>query len=279
MEVLMQPLVRLSRKAQTIIIKLVALVLMVGLSAAAVAADLSGSNLNYGLHSTIYQWFGQLDTANPAHESSHHILNIGQPNPEGVVEVKLESQVARPGQGAEQGRYPGRYEERLLRVSKTFDKVLSSQSVVDTEDDFDSKYRPSRAINLIKSLVYGWTHSLDVYDSSGLQSYLLANVEFVAAEAQVKQVDDYVPYLLAQNYLKNHRDLSKLAIQPIEAGQDHYLVTFEYQWWAVSQQGNTEVAQMAVEMQVHIISGRAMIKTYQEVYLAPITDKGAEVRC
>lgn len=249
-------------------------------SAAMVATEVpAAEQVHHGLQAAIYQWYGKLDTIMNA---SHHLLSIGQPRHVGQgdqahveVNVQLESQERRLGQS----HYPGHYEEQVLHISGTLERVLHSQSVLYSLDDFDSKYRPSRANNLIKALVFSWTHGLDTYDESALQRHLLVNSTFVAAELRVQKLIDYVPYLRSLNYLKNHRNLNKLNIETLNIEQDTYRVTYEYQWWAVNQQGESELAQMAVEMQVQIIAGRAMISLYKETYLAPITDAGAEVRC
>ena len=274
----MYVLLRLGRQLGWLLVIPLLMLLITGLTPKVQATDLP----QYDLHSVIYQWYGALDAKGPAQSSSHHLLNIGQPRKAGSgeqaqveVDVQLESQDKRIGENP----YPGSYEEHVLRISSDLKQVLASQTTFYSIDDFDSKYRPSRAINLIKSLVYAWTHGLDSYDSETLEQLLLPSSKFIAAEAEVQQAAEYAPYLLSLNYLKNHRSLSKLVIEAANEGLDNYHVTFEYQWWAVNQQGNTELAQIAVEIQVQIIAGEALIRFYKEVYLAPITDAGAEVRC
>lgn len=253
--------------------------------------------IDYNLYGALYAWYGQLDLgtvptslATQEHEldftqypggnpvaGSHHILNIApQSSQDGLtqVEVTLEYQEFNPDNAEGQGHY---LIQELSLIPGDW-LISASKTVLDETDDFSSNYRPSSDTNLIRALIYRWTQVLDSPKQQSLTPFLAKEASFVSAERQIKTPEQYLNWLLQQDYLSSRRAIKNWAIKATDSPGE-YSVVLEYQWTAVNRQGETELAQLEVKVLIQVKDGVASILDYREAYLPPVTDVGAEIRC
>ncbi|NMH66439.1 hypothetical protein [Shewanella salipaludis] len=266
---------------------------LAGFSSPGIAAD---EPVDYSLHGAIYAWYGQLDLGTTPEQlitkdsqldfaeypqgkptvGAHHILSIEPlPSEDGLrrVEVTLEYLPWDPDNLEGNGHY------LIQELSLTQDTLLvrSSQTTLDEVDDFISSYREASDHNLIRALIYRWTQTLDNPGRNSLQAMLSANASFQSPEAGIDEPAAYLAWLQAREDKQSRRVIKNLAITPL--APQEYQAQFEYQWTAINPQGETELAQVAVELRLRVHNGIAIITGYRERYLPPVTDLGAEIRC
>ncbi|MBB1270695.1 hypothetical protein [Shewanella sp. SR44-3] len=227
---------------------------------------------------------------------AHHILDI-TPLPENTpfitqVRVTLEFYP----QEIHREKVVGYYLQQLLSFDQRSGDFNLSLQRVETEsieqDDFESRFMPSSDSNLIRGFLYRWAQGLDEPETDNLSVWLAQNAKISLAEAQIATIADYQAYLAGLGLTQSRRAMKNLQINPlvateisdIEAAQNTvgakaYQVEFEYQWSALNAQGETEMANIGVVIRLTVEQGKVQIQFYQEQYLAPKTDLGAEIRC
>ncbi|MCL1124860.1 hypothetical protein [Shewanella surugensis] len=265
---------------------------------------------DYALYSAIYFWYAQLDlgvdpekhtptlpslsagsydlshyiNANTT-AGAHHILDIAivsENNTQIQVEVTVEYYYQAPQKESETA-LPGRYLVQRLTLTQAPFQVVASQNIINELDDFNSRFIPSADRNLIRSLVYQWTDLLDhPYLASArrhMDEIIDMNSLFQGAEMGITDPYQYVLLLEALGHSQSRREIKNMRIIPLENKEDSYQVIFEYQWTVMNSLGERELAQIGVKLSVDIVGKRAVINAYQEQYLPPVTDLGAETRC
>lgn len=260
------------------------------------SADAGEAIIDYPLQSAIYQWYGKLDSGITPRElmpepqqidfaeyplalpsrSAHHILNIKTIRAEtnvSEVEVTAEFQTWQ----ANVTDNAGHYLMQTLIINAN-GQVLSSQTKLDETDDFMSRYREASDTNLLRALLYRWTHTLDMASPAGLNTMLTSDALFSGPEPQMTNASQYLHYLRTLNHNNSRRVIKNLNIRPGSAA-GAYQVDFEYQWTAINMDGDTEQALIGISMRVVVANGEALVQFYQARYLPPVTDLGAEIRC
>ncbi|QQX79489.1 hypothetical protein JK628_18470 [Shewanella sp. KX20019] len=258
---------------------------------------------NYALNGAIYQWYGQLDRGilptdlvskssidQPSlFDSSyyqngqivagaHHLLQI-TPITKDSQHTQVEVTFEFYHYDEEQTRVTGRYVIQSLTLENDNLSLVSSQNITNELDDFESKYIPSSDNNLIRSLVYRWTNSLDKPGSVNIKQLITASAPFKAAETSVASAKQYPLYLASLNFSDSRRVIKNLQISKQVIAQGRYSVSYEYQWTAINAEGELELAQVGVNLSVDVANGIAVISDFWEEYLPPVTDLGAEIRC
>lgn len=237
---------------------------------------------------------------------AHHILDIS-PLPESApgftqVRVTVEFYPQADNDEPVQGYYLQQllsFEQQNPSSSPSLNPSFSPRlSKVETEfieqDDFGSRFISSSDTNLIRGFLYRWTQGLDEPETDNLSLWLSPEAKLALAEAQITSIVDYQVYLSGLGLTQSRRAIKNLQIQPVSAAkaisaeQDsiegrhsrvEYRVEFEYQWSALNGEGEIEMANIGVVIYLHVQHGRVQVKGYQEQYLAPKTDLGAEIRC
>jgi hypothetical protein len=229
---------------------------------------------------------------------AHHILDIS-PLPESApLLTQVRVTVEFYPQANNDEPVQGYYLQQLLSFEQQNPSSSPSLSKVETEsieqDDFSSRFIASSDTNLIRGFLYRWTQGLDEPETDNLSLWLSPEAKLALAEAQITSIADYQAYLGGLGLTQSRRAIKNLQIQPmseekaISAEQDsiegrhsrmEYRVEFEYQWSAINGEGETEMANIGVVIYLHVQQGRVQVKGYQEQYLAPKTDLGAEIRC
>ncbi|MCE9685592.1 hypothetical protein LZP73_05100 [Shewanella sp. AS16] len=282
--------------------RFMSLCLVIAAMACAPLSQAAEQEIDYSLYGAVYAWYAQLDLGVlPRHlatadseldfaeypqaqpqRGAHHILKLTQLTADDAqrrVEVTVDYQ-DRPTDG---DLVQGRYLVQELTLTSDGFKVSRSQTRVNEPDDFTSRYRAAADNNLIRALLYRWTQALDSQaqaqpPQTGLMPMLAEHAQFESPEPQVQAPQQYLPYLRVLKHSKSRRAIKNLNIEPGSAAAE-YRVNFEYQWTAINQEGDTELAQLGVEMRIEIRDGVAVIAAYREAYLPPVTDPGAETRC
>ena len=254
---------------------------------------------DYQLQSTIYDWYGKLDKPElnlPASATvdlkeypngqrtagAHHILSItptSRSNGKQSVEVELEF-LAHDSTKAE---VVGQYVIQNLLIDAKNQRVVSSKTELNEFDDFTSNYRDAGDLNLIKSLVFGWTHILDKLSEGQIVSTKLlekfaSESGFSAEESTAVNPQQYLEIVKTQNYKQSRRAIKNLNIRQSDDNST-YLVSYQYVWNASNHDNENELAQVGIELQVSIVNGKVKIQSYKAKYLPPVTDLGAEIRC
>lgn len=265
----------------------------------AVMPDVSASDAvtDYRLQSAVYQWYGQLDLGQaPQHlmqsptridfaeypgaipvVGAHHILTITPmevTDETARIEVELEYQ---PWM-ADATKSTGHYIIQTLTLNGTNGHLIASETLVNEKDDFISTYREASDLNLIRSLIFRWTHALDSPNGEALTTMLSHDARFRSPEPGDLGPVSYLDYLGSLQHSVSRRVIKNLNINASD-DTGTYHIDFEYQWSATNLQGVTELAQIGISMLVAIEDGKAVIHQYHSQYLPPVTDLGAEVRC
>jgi hypothetical protein len=233
---------------------------------------------------------------------AHHILDIS-PLPENTplltqVRITVEFYPQANNDEPVQGYYLQQllsFEHHNHSSSPSLNSSLNlSLSKVETEfieqDDFGSRFIASSDTNLIRGLLYRWTQGLDEPDTDNLSLWLSPEAKLALAEKEITSIVGYQAYLAGLGLTQSRRAIKNLQIQAVSEegvisveqegieGRD-YRVEFEYQWSALNGEGETEMANIGVVIHLHIQQGKVRINRYQEQYLPPKTDLGAEIRC
>ncbi|WP_298770154.1 hypothetical protein [uncultured Shewanella sp.] len=267
---------------------------------------------DYVLYSAVYAWYGQLDIAGIPEQDvligkgvndfsylqteqglsgAHHILNINlldDNEHQMQVEVTLDyyyqvSSQDTAYQGQSSAALPARYLVQRLILEKDPLGVIDSHNVINELDAYPSRFIPSAERNLIRGLLYQWTDLLDhpeeVNVHAAIDEWVDINANFQGAELNVIEPHHYFFLLEALGHRFSRREIKNVRIIPLENEASTYQVHFEYQWMVLNSFGEKELAQIGVRLKVKIVDKRAVIKEYEEVYLPPVTDLGAEIRC
>mgnify|MGYP000117595325 FL=1 len=249
------------------------------------------STEDYDVLAAVYGLFAQLDAGDPLNEEfywlvnqesvqhAHHVLKTTVQHVDASsvkVAVSFEYQFLIPSEKAS----PARYLEQVIVFTKNAlglpDKVVSIQTLVDETDNFNSVFIPSKDQNLIRSLLYDWTYRINEPGQWSL-NHLAPNPDtFTSAEPDVFGTDTYLQALKKLNYVSSRRTIQNLVIKPMD---DAYLVSFEYIWHGQPQEGIEELARQSQKWKVEIQKDRAVVVEFEEKYLTPVTDLGAEIRC
>ncbi|QSX31116.1 hypothetical protein JYB88_05600 [Shewanella cyperi] len=258
---------------------------------------LAATPSDYLIQSAVYQWYGELDlgiqpkatvntdlaeypTGKPV-AGAHQILAIDQIAEENgrlLLEVELEYQARDAGPGE------GRYLIQTLTLENSDSApqagptLIASETQVNEIDELSGQFRPAAEQNLIRALLFRWTQALDYPGSQALTSMLLPEASFTSPEPGQLSPVSYQAALQALNNQNSRRAIKNLSIGTAQA-DGSYPVSLEYQWSAINQWGETELARVGVSMTVLVRDGRALIAHYQSQYLPPVTDPGAEIRC
>ncbi len=256
--------------------------------------------MDYLLQGKVYQWYGNIDQPNyvvpnkmdidfkeykHANRSAgaHHILGITPKainNGKQVIEVELEY-LAKPKSGKE---ITGQYVVQQLVLDVNNNNVISSKTMLNEYDDFTSNYRDSSNPNLIRAFIYEWTNHIDelsegkLSDDKNLLAAFRASTVFSAEEKGVDDAEQYFRKVSKQDYKTSRRAIKNLNIQ-FDKKTRIYSANFEYVWNALNHDGENELAQMGVELEIEFINGKIYIRSYKAKYLPPVTDLGAEIRC
>jgi hypothetical protein len=267
----------------------------------ATAQQVDKNTKNYLIYASVYQWYGELDSnenwrkdhpqvvldfkeypLNSWEKGAHRILDIAPlaDNPASDtlpaghrVRVTLEFYPATAGAD----HVTGQYVQQLVTFDHNLQQVLKVETELNEKDDFESRYIASASTNLIRAFLYSWTQGLDKPGSASLSHWLASDAQVTLAEDQIISLSDYKAQIKAQGLTQIRRVIKNLRISPID--KQRYHVDFEYQWSALSAQGENEIANIGVSMRLSVIDGKVLMQVYTEQYLAPKTDLGAEVRC
>lgn len=256
---------------------------------------------DYLVYANVYQWYGELDTDQSWQEKhpqavidfseylqghwqagAHHILEISavtdSVETEGdalsnQVRVVLEFYPENPNAEPVLGQYLA----QLLTFDSSNNRVLKVETQFNEQDDFESSYIPSAETNLIRSFLYRWTQGLDEPGSDLLSRWFAADAKVELAETNISTIAAYQTQLSEQGLIQSRRVMKNLRIMPMGAQQ--YQLEFEYQWSALNAQGENEMANIGVSVELTVVDGKVLILVYREQYLAPKTDLGAEIKC
>lgn len=262
-------------------------------------ASANSSVSDYQLQSTIYHWYGLLDKpelnlpaavkldlgeykGNQRVAGAHHILSLTPiSHMNGKTKVKIELEFL--PKLTDTSEVIGQYVIQQLTIDTTNKQILSSETKVNEVDDFSSNYREAGDFNLIKSFVYGWTHTLDKLSegktvSTEVVKKFTSQVEFTAEEAAAETPAQYIKLVKTQNYQQSRRAVKNLNIRK-QKQSDQYRISYQYVWNATNHDNENELAQVGVELTISIVNGEVQILRYQAEYLPPVTDLGAEIRC
>lgn len=267
---------------------------------------------DYVLYGAIYAWYGQLDMLGVSERDvliekgindfsylkteqglpgAHHILNINLLDDNAhqmQAEVTLDyyypvSSQDSAHQGQTRGALPARYLVQRLTLEKDPLRVIDSHNIINELDDYPSRFIPSAERNLIRALLYQWTDLLDHPEGANVHAaideWIDINANFQGAELNVIEPHQYFFLLEALGHSFSRREIKNVRIIPLANEASTYQVLFEYQWTVLNSFGEQELAQIGVSLKVNIVDTRAVIQEYEEVYLPPVTDLGAEIRC
>lgn len=222
---------------------------------------------------------------------AHHVLDIVKVSEDNVsinVEVTLEyyyqvSSILSVAQKEPITAVPARYLVQALTLEKASLNVINSRNIINELDDYPSRFIPSAERNLIRALLYQWTDLLDHPDLPRSQDHIdllvEANSDFQAAELDTTDPYQYLLLLEALGHSQSRREIKNVRIIQLDSQDGQYQVTFEYQWAVINSFGEPALAQIGVKIRINIVDNKAIIHTYEEQYLPPVTDLGAEIRC
>ncbi|MBM7073854.1 hypothetical protein JQC92_17745 [Shewanella sp. 202IG2-18] len=263
-------------------------------------ASAADKPLDYQLQGKVYQWYGFLDQSRHVIPDStsvdfgeyknaertagaHHILTITpevKENGKQIIEVELEY-LSKPDLGR---AMVGQYVIQSLTLDLKTNQIIVSKTELNEFDNFESNYRSASQSNLIKAFIYEWTDHIDKLSegksisNAALLKAFGVNTKFSSEESRISNVKQYLSEIAKQGYKQSRRAIKNLNIQPSE---DHqiYTASFQYVWNALNHDGENELAQMGLELEVKFVDGKLKIVSYKAKFLPPVTDLGAEIRC
>ncbi|RYV00663.1 hypothetical protein SOPP22_17815 [Shewanella sp. OPT22] len=256
--------------------------------------------IDYQLQGKVYQWYGFLDQSQYVIPDStsvdygeyknadrtagaHHILTItpeANDNGKQIIEVELEY-LSKPNSGK---TVVGQYVIQSLSLDLKTNKITASKTELNEFDNFESNYRSASQSNLIKAFIYEWTdHTDKLSEGKSVSTTVLlkafgANTTFSPEESRISNAKQYLSVIAKQGYKQSRRAIKNLNIQPHEDHQT-YTASFQYVWNALNHNGENELAQMGLELEIKFVDGKVHIVSYKAKYLPPVTDLGAEIRC